>query len=90
MKASIVFQIKSAYINFLNHCYVDTEVEMKEIYNSMHIWTLFEDFMVDMAKVSSLFSFIISITTHSILSFLTFPLLVVLSLPYCRLSGTIV
>ena len=45
-------QVKSAYINFLNHCYVDTEVEMKEIYNSTHIWTLFEEFMVDMAKVS--------------------------------------
>ena len=45
------FQVKTSYINFLNHCYVDTEVEMKEIYNSTHIWTLFEEFMVDMAKV---------------------------------------
>lgn len=26
-------------------------MEMKEIYSSGHIWTLFEDFMVDMGKV---------------------------------------
>lgn len=40
-----------AYVNFVNHCYVDTEVEMKEIYTSNHIWKLFEDFTVDMARV---------------------------------------
>ncbi|XP_013415241.1 inositol 1,4,5-trisphosphate receptor [Lingula anatina] len=44
-------EVKSAYINFLNHCYVDTEVEMKEIYTSNHMWTLFEGFLVDMATV---------------------------------------
>lgn len=43
--------MKNSYVNFLNHCYVDTEVEMKEIYTSNHIWTLFEDFLVDMARV---------------------------------------
>lgn len=41
-----------AYVNFVNHCYVDTEVEMKEIYTSNHIWNLFEDFTVDMARVT--------------------------------------
>lgn len=41
-----------AYVNFVNHCYVDTEVEMKEIYTSNHIWKLFEDFTVDMARVT--------------------------------------
>ncbi|KAJ7363260.1 hypothetical protein OS493_011542 [Desmophyllum pertusum] len=44
-------EVKNAYVNFLNHCYVDTEVEMKEIYTSNHIWTLFEDFLVDKARV---------------------------------------
>ncbi|MEQ2179190.1 Inositol 1,4,5-trisphosphate receptor type 3, partial [Goodea atripinnis] len=44
-------QVKIAYVNFVNHCYVDTEVEMKEIYTSNHIWKLFEDFTVDMARV---------------------------------------
>jgi hypothetical protein len=48
----IKFQVKVAYINFLNHCYIDTEVEMKEIYTSSHMWTLFENFLVDMAMVS--------------------------------------
>lgn len=47
-------QVKEAYINFLNHCYIDTEVEMKEIYNSHHIWSLFEkSFLVDMARVAT-------------------------------------
>ena len=49
--ADVCFQVKTAYINFLNHCYVDTEVEMKEIYTSKHMWTLFENFLVDMAMV---------------------------------------
>ena len=35
-------EVKDAYINFLNHCFIDTEVEMKEIYVSNHIWKLFE------------------------------------------------
>ncbi|XP_050733369.1 inositol 1,4,5-trisphosphate receptor type 1-like isoform X4 [Eriocheir sinensis] len=47
-------EVKEAYINFLNHCYIDTEVEMKEIYNSHHIWSLFEkSFLVDMARVAT-------------------------------------
>uniref|UniRef100_A0A4W3JR24 Inositol 1,4,5-trisphosphate receptor n=1 Tax=Callorhinchus milii TaxID=7868 RepID=A0A4W3JR24_CALMI len=45
-------EVKTAYVNFVNHCYVDTEVEMKEIYTSNHIWKLFENFIVDMARVS--------------------------------------
>ena len=44
-------QVKIAYMNFLNHCYIDTEVEMKEIYTSSHMWTLFEHFLIDMAMV---------------------------------------
>ncbi|CAB1313636.1 unnamed protein product, partial [Coregonus sp. 'balchen'] len=44
-------EVKTAYVNFVIHCYVDTEVEMKEIYTSHHIWKLFENFLVDMARV---------------------------------------
>uniref|UniRef100_A0A663FJ21 Inositol 1,4,5-trisphosphate receptor n=1 Tax=Aquila chrysaetos chrysaetos TaxID=223781 RepID=A0A663FJ21_AQUCH len=44
-------EVKIAYVNFVNHCYVDTEVEMKEIYASNHIWKLFENFLIDMARV---------------------------------------
>ena len=47
-----VFQVKDAYIYFLIHCYVDTEVEMKEVYTSHHIWALFDNFLLDMARVS--------------------------------------
>lgn len=49
-------QVKIAYVNFVNHCYVDTEVEMKEIYTSNHIWKLFENFLVDMSRVSYTFT----------------------------------
>lgn len=47
----VFVQVKIAYVNFVNHCYVDTEVEMKEIYTSNHIWRLFDDFTVDLAQV---------------------------------------
>uniref|UniRef100_A0AAY4CUS0 Inositol 1,4,5-trisphosphate receptor n=1 Tax=Denticeps clupeoides TaxID=299321 RepID=A0AAY4CUS0_9TELE len=43
-------EVKMAYVNFLNHCYVDTEVEMKEIYTSNHMWKLFDDFLVDICR----------------------------------------
>ncbi|XP_020277922.1 inositol 1,4,5-trisphosphate receptor isoform X6 [Pseudomyrmex gracilis] len=47
-------EVKEAYINFLNHCYIDTEVEMKEIYTSHHMWSLFEkSFIVDMGLIAS-------------------------------------
>ncbi|CAF0857142.1 unnamed protein product [Adineta ricciae] len=45
-------EVKNAYITFLNHCYIDTEVEMKEIYNSQHIYTLIENsFCPDIEKL---------------------------------------
>nr|XP_019934105.1 PREDICTED: inositol 1,4,5-trisphosphate receptor type 2 [Paralichthys olivaceus] len=44
-------EVKTAYVNFVNHCYVDTEVEMKEIYTSSHIWKLFDNFLVDMSSI---------------------------------------
>ncbi|KAG1937067.1 inositol 1,4,5-trisphosphate receptor type [Pimephales promelas] len=50
---SCIPKVKIAYVNFVNHCYVDTEVEMKEIYTSNHIWKLFDSFLVDMARVSN-------------------------------------
>lgn len=50
--------MKIAYINFLNHCYVDTEVEMKEIYTSNHMWKLFENFLVDICRVCTVASLV--------------------------------
>lgn len=47
-------EVKEAYVGFLNHCYIDTEVEMKEIYTSNHMWTLFErSFLVDMGVIGT-------------------------------------
>ncbi|XP_075679625.1 inositol 1,4,5,-trisphosphate receptor isoform X3 [Dermatophagoides pteronyssinus] len=44
-------QVKEAYIDFLAHCFIDTEMEMKEIYTSNHIWTLLENFLIDIGTV---------------------------------------
>ncbi|KAK9889429.1 hypothetical protein WA026_004699 [Henosepilachna vigintioctopunctata] len=47
-------EVKEAYVGFLNHCYIDTEVEMKEIYTSNHMWTLFEkSFLIDMSDIAT-------------------------------------
>lgn len=53
MSSLVCLQVKIAYIDFLNHCYVDTEVEMKEIYTSNHMWKLFENFLVDICRVTT-------------------------------------
>ncbi|KAG7297145.1 hypothetical protein JYU34_020113 [Plutella xylostella] len=46
-------EVKEAYVGFLNHCYIDTEVEMKDIYSSNYMWQLFErSFLQDMAGVT--------------------------------------
>ncbi len=48
--------MKDAYVNFLTHCYIDTEVEMKEIYTSHHMWKLFErSFLVTVLKITFFF-----------------------------------
>lgn len=45
-------EIKIAYVDFLSHCYIDTEVEMKEIYSSHHMWNLFENsFLADINRL---------------------------------------
>nr|XP_037876698.1 inositol 1,4,5-trisphosphate receptor isoform X5 [Bombyx mori] len=45
-------EVKEAYVGFLNHCYIDTEVEMKEIYSSNYMWDLFErSFLQDMHAI---------------------------------------
>lgn len=59
-------QVKEAYVNFLNHCYVDTEVEMKEIYASNHMWTVFEkSFLPDMNKVADQVAASVNVSTGS-------------------------
>ena len=42
------------YVRFLFHCYIDTEVDNKEIFTKEHVWELFKSFLVDIAKVCPL------------------------------------
>ncbi|XP_041439755.1 inositol 1,4,5-trisphosphate receptor type 3 isoform X2 [Xenopus laevis] len=78
-----ITEVKISYVNFVNHCYVDTEVEMKEIYTSNHIWTLFENFILDMARVcnkrekrivdSTLEKYVLTVVLETIRSFFNSP-----------------
>nr|AAT47836.1 inositol 1,4,5-triphosphate receptor [Oikopleura dioica] len=44
-------QLKKVYCHFLVHCYIDTESEMKEVYNSRHIWAVFKTFISDIRLI---------------------------------------
>ncbi|XP_077337534.1 inositol 1,4,5-trisphosphate-gated calcium channel ITPR3 isoform X3 [Lithobates pipiens] len=78
-----ITEVKISYVNFVNHCYVDTEVEMKEIYTTNHIWTLFENFILDMARVcnkrekrlpdSTLEKYVLTVDLETIRSFFNSP-----------------
>lgn len=46
-------QVKTAYVEFLMHCYIDTDVEIKEIYTRNHMWVVFNNFVEDIDKVRS-------------------------------------
>lgn len=44
--------VKMAYVNFLTHCFVETEIENKEIFSTSGIiWGLFKDFAQDIERV---------------------------------------
>lgn len=59
-------EVKIAYVDFLSHCYIDTEVEMKEIYSSHHMWNLFENsFLADINRLIQQSVPIVSVTTDS-------------------------
>ncbi|KAK2709545.1 inositol 1,4,5-trisphosphate receptor-like isoform X2 [Artemia franciscana] len=46
-------EVKDVYITFLNHCYIDTEVEVKDIFASCRIWDLFvKSFVLDLTILS--------------------------------------
>ena len=46
-----IIQVKTAYVEFLMHCYIDTDVEIKEIYTRNHMWVVFNNFVEDIQKV---------------------------------------
>lgn len=65
-------EVKEAYVDFLNHCYIDTEVEMKEIYSSHHMWSLFEkSFLVDINQLINSINNNVVITTTAAASALS-------------------
>ena len=43
--------MKKIYVNFLYHCYIDTEVDNKETFTKEHVWVLFKSFAADIGKV---------------------------------------
>ena len=47
-------QVKNVYVQFLMHAYIDTDVEMKEVYSRDTMWELFENFLPDISTVSNI------------------------------------
>ncbi len=45
--------IKQAYVHFLNNAFLETETETKEIFQSPHMWRIFEAHLLDMARFSN-------------------------------------
>ncbi|XP_064398624.1 inositol 1,4,5-trisphosphate receptor type 2-like isoform X2 [Halichondria panicea] len=45
--------VKNTYVQFLYHCYVDTQVDNKETFTKEHVWDLFKNFMIDMENICS-------------------------------------
>ncbi|XP_012156517.1 inositol 1,4,5-trisphosphate receptor isoform X2 [Ceratitis capitata] len=75
-------EVKEAYVDFLNHCYIDTEVEVKEIYSSSHMWNLFEkSFLVDINQLiavganadKTLLNYVLSGVTNVLNTFFSSP-----------------
>lgn len=46
-------QVKNVYVQFLMHAYIDTDVEMKEVYSRDTMWELFDNFLPDISTVSN-------------------------------------
>ena len=44
-------QLKDYYLKFLYHCYLETEIETREIFTQTHIWSLFSNFVEDMNRL---------------------------------------
>ncbi|RWS03738.1 inositol 1:4:5-trisphosphate receptor type 3-like protein, partial [Dinothrombium tinctorium] len=47
--------MKAAYVSLLINCFIHTETEGKEIYTSNHIWTIFENLLLDVSKLKDRF-----------------------------------
>ena len=46
-------QVKNVYVQFLMHAYIDTDVELREVYSRDTMWELFENFLPDISTVSA-------------------------------------
>lgn len=47
-------QVKNVYVQFLMHAYIDTDVELREVYSRDTMWELFENFLPDISTVSDI------------------------------------
>lgn len=47
----ITFQVKTAYLQFLLHCYIDTDAEMKDAYKPEYVDAILHNMLQDINKV---------------------------------------
>lgn len=60
------YDIKDVYMQFLTHCFVDTDAEMKEMYGGENVEKVFESILSDIIKVHLLLSSVLRRTqTHT-------------------------
>lgn len=48
-----LFQVKDVYLQFMMHCYIDTDAEMKDVYNVDYIEQILGNMLADIQKVSA-------------------------------------
>ena len=53
MKICYNFQVKEVYLQFMLHCYVDTDAEMKDVYNVDFIEAILNNIVIDIQKVKN-------------------------------------
>ncbi|KAI0984952.1 hypothetical protein GJ496_002567 [Pomphorhynchus laevis] len=47
-------QVKNTYVKFFFHCYIDCDLELKDLYQSNHVWTMIDSsFVVDIERFIS-------------------------------------
>ncbi|KNC72316.1 hypothetical protein SARC_15131, partial [Sphaeroforma arctica JP610] len=51
---SCTYTVKNAYVYFLTHCYLETEMDVPEMYTSSLMWQLMSSFQADIEKAVSL------------------------------------
>lgn len=51
IKIILLFKIKEVYLNFMLHCYLDTDIELKDVNNAEYLNAIIDNIITDMTIV---------------------------------------